>query len=231
MIDLKDPRALRESDLNLMRAYSEVSKRFADTGMNEQALACQARSDAFRISAQLWHRAESESDPHGAYFRYLTSAYSSAVTSSDNPGTSAYDAFLLVRESYRAATRALNIPLALPPVGHLRAIGRLDVSTAGAALTDGLSAEEYFTQRILPADSRNAAANAQVAILTYLVDLAERTGDTARMSALAAWSLLRQKGIEAHRLEEVLTVAEQYLGPVDWVRLGPYLERSGVRKA
>lgn len=230
MSDMRDPHARRMFDLEMMRVYAEASQRFARLAMNEQALACQWQSDLHRFSSALWYKAASDSDPIGAYFRYLGASFVTASALGDSPGTSAYESLLKCRENLYRAAKSLNIPFVLPAPGHLRAIGSVDVAGAGAALTGGRTAEEFFTQEIAPPDSRNLAANALVAILTYLIEYCEHAGEPSRMTALATWSMLRWRGIETHRLDEVLSIAEKHLGPVAWVRVGPYLERAKVRK-
>lgn len=225
---LPGPTARRTLDNNLAAAYSELSVRAAHSGQLEEALACQWASDTHKLTASLWSKASNSTDPVSAFFALATRAGRTALTATLGEAKHPAGALSVARAAWASAARDLNIPLVFHPATHLNVPGTVDMHGAGQALTDGLSAGEYLQQRKADLPDSTGAQGARVAVRAYLAQVCEQTGEHARTTAVAAWALMVSKGISSDDLAVVLATAREVLGPVGWVRAGPYLEYVGA---
>lgn len=227
MTNTLSPTARRSTDNALCEAYSRASAEMALAGRAEEALACQWVGDVHKVMAALWSKAANSNDPTTSFFELASQAMAAADRA--RPATnasSAAGALSSSRGAWVAAAREMNIPLVFRSAAHLGPLGPVDLERAGAALTEGLSAGEYLQARGATAGGLGRAA--QVAVLSYLAQVSDQTGDTARVTALAAWSLMQMQGVRSDDATEVKRVAREVLGPVGWVRVGPYLEYAAA---
>ena len=130
-----------------------------------------------------------------------------------------------LRESWKASMRSLSIPLFFSPTDHLQDLGVVAPEQVREAVIGGETVEGFLEAARAAAATGTGRERASWAIRAHLVELADRVGDRALMSALARWQLVAHEASAA--AADVVEVAYEVLGPIERVRLSSTLQSFG----
>lgn len=221
---------MRAHAAKVAATLTDASAGRAQVGDATTALACQWVADVHRVAAALWNRAGVTPDPHGAFFDLAEKVLSGASTVDIGAGAPASVLLAEVRAVFSQSCAALNVPLVFPPATHLGTLYTpVDLRSMREQILRGTDPAGFVEGRLTQARTVRGAAAVQLAVDAYVVDVAVRTGDdllltaAARMIALAVTAPADSGDVPA-----VIAAAQALLGPVEWVRVQPYLVRAGI---
>jgi len=216
----------RQHALYAASALSDAASRRASEPDKAVALACAFAADNYRVQAALWTRAGARSDSYGAFFAMADKVLRSAANA-----TPLVSGLLeRSRESYVQACSALNVPLVLPRGENLSGLSDVNMAGLRDLVTSGRPPEEFVASTLLEAARTNLypAVRTRMTVHAYLVDVAHRSGDTAMVSAAARLAALDDLTGHLDDPTAVLTFSVKFLGPVEEVRLRPYMRKAGI---
>ncbi len=189
-------------------------------------VSCAWASDMMRVQAALWTRAGAQADPEGTFFTYADRVLRAAASATP----SASGLLERAREAYTGAAMMLNVPLVLPRTEGLSDLTDVDLTGLPALVTGGRDPSEFVPATVMQAANRNLnpVVRTRMVLHAYLVDVAHRTGDTLMVSAAARLAALDDLTGNLSDPHAILTAAVRLLGPIEEVRLRPYLRQAGL---
>lgn len=226
------PAEMRAQETAAAALFARSSVGRADAGDANSAVACQWVSDVHRVSAALWNRAGTAEDPYQEFFALAEQVLTSADRVGVEEGITAAVLVADLRAAFARACVAMNLPLVFPPAPHLAHFtGAMDLSALRGQILGAMQPEEFVSARISAGTGFDGEVNAlRFALDAYVVDVAARTGDHMMLTAVARIIALNDSAPRSTAtLPELVSAARAVLGPVEWVRLLPYLAQVGVR--
>lgn len=221
---------MRAQAARLATAMTQASVGRAQVGDASTALACQWVADVNRVIGALWNRAGVTADPHAVFFDLAERVLTAADTVDVAVGAPASAILAEFRAAFYRTCMALHIPLVFPPATHLATLYTpVDLRAMREQILRDTDEAGFVEGRLSAARSTAGPAALRLALDAYLVDVAARAGDhllltaTARMIALAAAA-----PPDSADMGQVAAAAQMLLGPVEWVRVRPYLARAGL---
>lgn len=216
--------------------FTESSVGRARDGDQNAALACQWVGDVNRVVAALWARAEATADPYSQFFALAEQVLTAAdhVAAGIDAGRSAPVLIFELRAAFAKACAAADVRLVFPQAPHLTSLrGPVDLAAMRDKILGGSDPQEFVAGRIASAAAFDGEVNAlRFALDAYIVDVATRTGDSLLVTAAARLIALNESAPrETATLTDLTSAAKRILGPIEWVRLQPYLSQTAVRAA
>jgi len=224
------PAELRAQSGLIANIFTDAAVARAEAGDVNTAVACQWVGDVHRVAAALWGRAGTHPDPYPQFFRLAEQVLVAADRVTSDDGAPALMLITDLRSAFIRACSALSVQLVFPQATHLVGLdGPVDLARMRDQLLDGRTAAEFVTDRMTGAQQTAGVPALRLSVDAYLVDVADRTGDhlmltaAARMVALAAAAPANPTDLTG-----LVAATRRVLGPVEWIRIQPYLRRAGL---
>jgi len=184
------------------------------------AMACLWLADAYRAQAALWSKAGSKQDQYSEFFKDA-----STVLNASHAETEVYTA---MRDLVGAGIESLHVPIVFP--SDVKITRPVDFTKFAGDLI-GASTPEAFVAATMDKCEQGGLPDLQklrTVLLCYFVEVSAKTGDEHLIMAAAMMGgvdlILRDK----NDLQSAVPAVFKLLGPVETVRIPPYLRRVGI---